>query len=490
VLPFVGLVPLTLWLSRLPGDRSGRAGALRGGFLFGVVYFGTLLHWLPLALGRMSWLAVPVYVLVLVGLAGLAAFFLAILHHAIVGLRAPVRLALPVVWTGFEWTRSNLPSTLAFPWLGLGTSLTGFPEIVGIAELVGARGVTFWIAAVNGLLCAALLRRREGRSVRVAMVWTVAVVTLPAAWGVWRAGTLATRAIARVAVVQPDMPASRGAPDPWTTEAVARAERLASRVPASSADLIVLPEGLIRADPGSPVRDSAFAGLRRVAGALGAPVLFGATAASASPPQDRRALYNSAFVTEPHGLSDFRYDKHRLVPLVERPPLLPVRLAGIVDVAGALSPGRGWPLASVGAARVGVHICYESSFPGASRALRDAGADIIVNITNDAWYGGPSIRTGALWQHPAHLVMRAIENRVGIVRAANSGVSFFVDPVGRIHGATPLFDQVVRVEDVRTSDVVTVYTRYGDLLGPVCALAAVALLVGGLAPRRRSDASP
>ena len=91
--------------------------------------------------------------------------------------------------------------------------------------------------------------------------------------------------------------------------------------------------------------------------------------------------------------------------------------------------------AKVGVGKVGVLICYESIFPQLSRRYRRAGADLIVNMTNDAWFG----RAMAPYQHEAHLRLRAIENRVGIVRAANTGISEYVDPLGRSHGATRLF---------------------------------------------------
>ena len=139
----------------------------------------------------------------------------------------------------------------------------------------------------------------------------------------------------------------------------------------------------------------------------------------------------------------------------------------------------------------GVLICYESTYPEAARGYRLDGADVLVNITNDAWYGREALyaRTSALWQHPAHMVMRAIENRMGVARAANTGISLFVDPVGRITSATALFEEDVRVMEVRTSDVVTFYTRFGDLAGSGAAIAALLLTVASFGASRSLDPS-
>jgi apolipoprotein N-acyltransferase len=136
-------------------------------------------------------------------------------------------------------------------------------------------------------------------------------------------------------------------------------------------------------------------------------------------------------------------------------------------------------------------ICYESTYPEGARRFRQEGADILLNVTNDAWYGREPLyaRTTALWQHPAHMVMRAIENRMGVARAANTGISLFVDPVGRVYNATSLFEADVRIDTVRTTDITTFYTRYGDLVGHGAAAAALLLILWSfwLDRRRKED---
>lgn len=463
-------MPYAVWIEGLTDDGDGGPTAVRGSVALGAVYFGWIFHWVPLALYAAdpgiaaAGFAAGSYVLIVVGLTGLAGLFGGLLHHSVRRLGAPVWLALPVAWTAFEWTRAHLPDSLALPWLGLGASLTAVPELVGAAEIVGGRGITFWLAAVNGLLATAWIRRSRG-----AAVAAVGAVVVVGGWGFWRADRIEPRTVARIAVVQPDVARGRkleeGAPNvdgvaaalPSVVEE--RSEGFA--VQAASVDVVVLPELFLRADPRSPTVAGARQAIQAFSRAVGAPVIFGALGADA---------YNSSFLMRVDGLDDYRYDKRRLVPVIERVPFQPG--------SSAYQAGVGWPLAEVGGHRYGVFICYESSYPEVARALRLHGADVLVNITNDAWLEGigPLRRTVALRQHPAHLVMRAVEGRVGVVRSAATGVSMFVDPVGRTHDVAESGSREVRVADVRTVDGLTVYHRYGDIVGTASAFVGFVLL--------------
>jgi apolipoprotein N-acyltransferase len=193
---------------------------------------------------------------------------------------------------------------------------------------------------------------------------------------------------------------------------------------------------------------------------------------------------------EPQGLRDYQYYKRYLVPFVERVPVLPSGWLTGLRYFGGFGVGQGWPLAVVDETSFGVLVCYESTYPQGARTFRQEGADVLLNITNDAWYGREPwyARTTALWQHPAHMVMRAIENRVGVARAANTGISLFVDPLGRVYNATSLFEADLRIDTVFTTDVVTFYSRYGDLVGNGSAAAALILLLSTWVMARRFPA--
>lgn len=505
-------------MARLPADALGRASAQRGALVFGTLYFGLVFYWVLVALVWFTTLAIPAFAAALGLIVVVTAVVFSLFHHALHGLRVPVWLGLPVVWTGLEWVRAHLPDTLAFPWLGLGTSLTAFPEVVGIAEVVGARGVTFWLALVNGLFAAAVLAAGQStgrvpamppgertvatgrdvpdgvtRQARLnAWLRPVALAALviagPVAWGKWRADTIEVRSVGPIAVVQPNIPEHlKLDADAGRDSTFAALDRLMPTVEPSSVRLVVMPEMTLPIAPRSGAFGGETARLQSYSRETGAPILFGAYGFSETP--DGYAIpYNSAFLMEPQGLTDFQYDKRRLVPVVERVPFIPTALFGGFEFFGIYGRGDAWTLAHVDDVAFGVLICFESVFADAGRALRAEGADVLVNITNDAWYGREALyaRTTALWQHPAHLVMRAIETRAGVARAANTGISLFVDPLGRIHRPTPLFVEAVETGEVFTTDVTTLFVRYGDVTGTACALLLLLLaLSAGLDARRQ-----
>ena len=499
---FVALVPLALWVADQNDGRDVSGRVFRGGVWFGVLYFGLLLYWMPLALAAFTWWAVPAYLTVVMLLALGAGCFTWSLRRLTRHGGIPLWLALPLTWTALEWVRAHAPGGLAFPWLGLGTSLTGYPELVGAAELVGARGITLWLALLNGLIAEGVRAARERNGTQMLARWATAfalVLAVPAAWGYWRASTLPIRAVGEVAVVQPNVAAQfrldGGRSNDSTMASLTRLlpegaglspgvpdrDGLSSGLPEGTrfpVDLVVWPEvtffGPIESN--DSLRDRVLA----VAERWTAPVVFGGIGETVTE-EGSPIPMNSAFLTGRDGrLTDFRYDKHRLVPLVEE---LPFR-RGVWRDGGAEvdSYGRGvdWPLGSMGVgARFGVLICNESIYASHARRFRLLGADFFLNLTNDGWFGREAwyTWTSALWQHPAHVVMRAIEQRVGVARAANTGFSLFVDPLGRVHGRTELFQAVVRTETIYTSDVLTLYTRTGDVAGWTALLLTLGLLV-------------
>jgi apolipoprotein N-acyltransferase len=484
--PFVGLVPFAIWVYGLAPDDEGRRAAVRGSIMFGAVHFGIVFYWILVALIWFTSLAILAFVAALLGLIGIAVLFGWILHRAVHGVRVPLWLALPVAWVAAEWARAHLPSTIAFPWMDLGTSLTAFPRLVGIAELVGSRGVSFWLALVNGLIATVVLRVRGVggvggvRAIALPTALTVATIAAPMGWGVWRAETLPVRDAATVTVVQPNIPEhikldARAGLDSTYASLV----RLIPNVGTGISDLIVLPEVVLRIFPQAEIHRGYVEPVQAWSAYAASAFLIGGLGYEGDLSTGDYTPYNSAFVVDSLGTWDYRYDKRYLVPFVERVPLVPPEWFGGLQYFGGFGVGEGWPLARVNGTDYGVLICYESSYPEGSRRFRLEGADVLVNITNDAWYGREPLyaRTTALWQHPAHMVMRAIENRVGVARSANTGISMFIDPVGRIYNETNLFEADLRTDVVRTTDVVTLYTRLGDLAGSGAALAALILVV-------------
>jgi apolipoprotein N-acyltransferase len=294
-----------------------------------------------------------------------------------------------------------------------------------------------------------------------------------------------------VAVVQPNIPEHiKLDPVAGLDSTYASLVRLLPNLGTGLQDLVVLPEVVLRIFPEAEIHEGWVEPLRAWSAFAASAFLIGGLGYEGELEAGRFTPYNSAFVVDSMGVWDWRYDKRYLVPFVERVPMVPPEWFGGFQYFGGFGVGEGWPLAHVNGTDYGVLICYESSYPEGSRQFRLAGADVLLNITNDAWYGREPLyaRTTALWQHPAHMVMRAIENRVGVARSANTGISMFIDPVGRVYNATNLFEPDIRSDVVLTTDVLTLFTRFGDLTGKGAAAAALILVLASYRLGARREA--
>jgi apolipoprotein N-acyltransferase len=197
------------------------------------------------------------------------------------------------------------------------------------------------------------------------------------------------------------------------------------------------------------------------------------------------AYFNSAYLLDAQGAPVSRYDKAHLVPFGEYVPFkkwLPF-LGKIVAQVGDFHAGPPGGILTYGDHRIGPLICYDGIFPELARAAVDNGADLLVNLTNDAWYG----RTSAPYQHLVQYVFRAVETRRSLIRATNTGISAFILPNGKIENATGLFENAVRVQTVACLKLRTVYVRIGDTFAMICLAGVIGL---GLVPWFRRHTRP
>jgi apolipoprotein N-acyltransferase len=197
--------------------------------------------------------------------------------------------------------------------------------------------------------------------------------------------------------------------------------------------------------------------------------------------------YNSALLVDGDGAVLGKYDKIHLVPFGEAIPFESV-FPALRDVNfGEADFRRGdeYLVFEVDDARFSTLICFEAIFPRLVREFVDDGAQVLVNITNDVWYG----RTSMPFQHAQMAVMRAIENRRSLARSANSGVSLFADPYGRVIARTAIFERGVLVEDVPIVEGKTFYTRHGGMIAWLMLGAAAVLLIVALPPQGGRAAS-
>jgi len=487
-LSFFALIPAVLLVRQAAQSADARA-AFRWGWWYGLASNGLVLYWMVFALWHFTPFSALGYFATIAAL-GLftACLFWLVVRLRIALPRVPLWVTFPVAWTALEWMIGHI-GDIRFPWLGLGTSLADAPVLVQWADLAGARGVTLWLAWCNVIILEAWIDVRGAWSV-VRRAWPVlATIMLALGYGLWREKTLPVREVGVVGLIQPNE-GFRDKWDPAREDAiVAKLLAMSERVMAlARPQLIVWPETAV---PGylfqNPEWDQAISGLARVSHT---PIITGGLYADPRLPPPV-PYYNAAFFFDSTGdrLRYPVYGKHYLVPIVERVPFVPVRwlrrVPGLGRWSGGFARGTELPVYDTAIGRFGVIICYESAFEDLPRQYRARGANFLVAVTNDAWFG----RTSAPRQHASHLVLRAIEARMGIARAANSGISEFLDPLGHVYAATALGQETVVADRLRTSDVTTLYVRWGDWVGLLSIFATLgfgAVLIQSAMRHRRS----
>lgn len=465
----VCLVPVAIGTARMADAGRPLRDGIQLGWWFGLLAFGSTLYWIAIALSLYTKLAILGYVGALFVMAALSAGAVGTLFAARRATHLPLVLLLPVTWVAWEKLTEVLPQ-LGFPWLPLGLSLTTLPVLAQSVDVSGVHGGSFWIGVVNGILADMVLARgrwpRAPRRTLVAPLSTVAaILVVTAGYGMWRMRSVELRDVAPIGVVQPNVPQE----DKWQAENRANIVGMLTAGTRALLDrgepaLVVWPEvalpGYLREHP--EWRDT----LRAIGSAGRTPVLFGVLDlewySSPGEPPDYD-YFNAAMLTDSTGEISAQpaTRKQHLVPVVERVPFLNPRWFGDLKYFGGYGRGNGAVVYALPWGRFGVLICYESIFPSQSRALRQNGADLLLNITNDAWFG----RSIAPWQHQAHMMLRAIETRAGVVRSANTGISSYIDPLGRAHGETGLFVPAAPVYRAQTTDATSPYMLLGDWVG-------------------------
>lgn len=481
------LVPVAVHVARR-ADRGGHAWeAARTGFWFGVLGYGANLYWIAVALLLYTRLALLGYAGALLWLgpvvgAAIAALFVA---RRLTGW--PLALLLPLTWTASELALNYL-SDLSFPWLPLGLAVAHVPVLAQAADLSGVRGVSFWIAAVNGALGDAWLLReasvtRAWRRVALAAL----IVAAAAGYGEWRLRSITLRPLAPIAIVQPNIPEEAKLTTRDPTSHVARLTAMTRTLLATASprpQLVLWPEAAL--DRFLWQYPAWADSLRAAVAAHPTPILTGFMDSSA--PWVRPFRYwNAALVTDSLGRPGPArpYHKQYLVPVVERVPFLDPAWFATMDYFGGFARGTRAVPYDFAFGRGGILICYEAIFPQLARTYARAGAAVLLNITNDAWFQ----RSDAPYQHWAHLSLRAIETRLPVVRAANTGISGWVDPLGRVRAATPLFVARAAVYQVERTDARAPYVALGDWVGGISLACTAAFVLGALVHARRERRS-
>ncbi len=455
---------LLIWVSLVPVFSCALARtprqALLDGWLHGLAFFTLLLRWLDHTFENYSRIPWPLTWLPILGLAAYCGLYTGLVAAGASWLcrrRGPGwgLAAVPFCWIAGEWVRGNFLS--GFPWGLLGYSQAFVLPVIQIAEWTGVYGVSFLIASTNAALAGVMVlgwRQGVGGLVAAAvfLLFSVAVG--------WQALRAVGEESVRVALVQPSIEQA----GKWEPGSLAQTldifRSLTMEAGKSSPALVIWPETalplFLRHDPATLER------VRALAAEVRAPIVLGAVDAE---PRGGRRYFNSAFFLSERGI-ERKYDKIHLVPFGEYVPLARVLsfVRGWGDFISEFDSGTVPAVFPFSQAPFGVVICYEGLFPELFRQFVAKGARFMVNITNDAWFG----ETSGPWQHLAVLPLRAVENRVTVARAANTGVSGVIEPSGRIRRALGLFQRGVVEDSLAVRTRTTFYTRHGDLFAYAC----------------------
>ena len=477
------LIPLHIAIGDVPPRRAFGLGWLAGGIAFAGTMFWvvTAMHLygkMPLAWSYLALAMLSAYLGLYVGLYALAVTWLrrALPQYA--------WLAAPFLWVTLELVRTYLFSGL--PWGLLGYSQSQWLAVIQVADITGVYGVSFLIVLVNaGVSEIILWTIRKTRVLPhgqrlmpfpwLTPVAAAAGLAAAVAYGHMRLSSshaAPTRSLS-VGLVQANVDQSLKWDAAYRHETLDRYARL-TKLAAEGADLVIWPEAatpfLFEQEPGYRTE------VELLVRQYKAPLLFGSPAlryyANGKP-----YLLNSAYLFSAEGQILGRYDKRHLVPFGEYIPLKSVLffldklVEGIGDFeAGTLPTVLSLPPAPSAQVpmtlRFGVVICFEVIFPDLVREFVRDGADFMVTITNDAWFGA----SAAPYQHFGMVVLRAVENHVAFARAANTGISGFIDPYGRVLAASPIFTEQTMIGHIPVRNHPTFYSRHGDVFAYGCVI--------------------
>lgn len=462
---WVAFVPL-FWALR--GETRTAWVALLGA-VFGATFFLLDVSWIYRTLMVHGHFSIPAAAAVFLGMVVTLALFPAVfglLLHVFAKKGFDEAIVAPFLWVGLEYARAHLFT--GFPWDLVGYSQWQRSTVIQIADLTGVYGISFIVLLVNASawMVVRSVTDREGFKWKPAVICAASVLAA------------VLYGYNRLAVFPPYKP-DKGSPAvgmlqgnipqeiKWERSArrltFATYENLAEQAVREGSRFLVWPETSVPVLLGGP--DLEWRQVTAISQAVGVPMLVGAPSLKIE--GGKQHFYNSAFLVE-GGMLRYRYDKIHLVPFGEYMPLtwlLPLG-TGLAAREEDYSPGHTMTVMSAeGFPPFSVLICYEAIFPELARMALKNGAKLLVNITNDGWFG----ETAAPYQHLIMAGMRSVENRIWLVRTANTGITTVFDPGGRMMGSIPLNKAGILVTKIPGDPQVgTFYTKFGDVFAWCC----------------------
>jgi apolipoprotein N-acyltransferase len=477
-LAWIAFIPLIAFISRAQSVKEG----LCGGFVAGFIQFFVLLAWMPAVLVRygglssiLAWIA---YMLLIGVLACYPAVACGLVKYGMGRGGDAFILVFPFIWVLMEFAQSFTPFG-GLPWLLAGYSQSRFLSVIQIADISGVYGISFLLVWTGAAVYWLFLRKGYGVS-----AWAPAGAALVLLVGCLAYGVVSLRKWEKaspqfqVAMLQENI--SFDDPSPILREKFQQGyRRMADSL--RSADLLLLPESP------SPVyfeSDTVYREmLEQLARRFSLGLVFN-NVRHIERGEDWR-YFNSAYFMDRNGALKGVYDKIHLVPFGEYLPL--ARVFSFVEViskdVGAFEAGEDYRIIAIGSHPANAIICFEAVFPGLVRRFVQNGSQVIVNLTNDGWYGD----SAAPYQHLAIARLRAVENRRYFLRSTNSGISAVIEPTGRIQSSTGVLREAICKGNFDFIAHTTSYTRYGDVFVFLCAIISSASAI--IAVLRKSRTS-
>jgi apolipoprotein N-acyltransferase len=470
--------------ANLQAAKPGQAFLLT--YASGILWYAGTCYWIYDTMHKHGGLSAPAALLALF----LFCLYLG-LYHGLFGLLLSLAvgsgrddrralLATPFLWVAVELARTRVTG---FPWNLLGTAQVDNISLSRITTWTGVYGVSFEIMLVNVAVAAAFLVPRKKRNTLLMASFAAAAVLQ--AGKLVDAPALATDRAALL--VQENIPVDTN----WTRNTFEQALReltdlsvkdvTAESSASGKIDLIVWPESPAPFFTNDPLFRDPVSRMARVTDSWVVTGAIGSTPAKSGGTGSQ--VFNSAAFVSPAGEWTARYDKVHLVPFGEYLPFprLFAFAGGLTKEVGEFGMGESRAPLDAGDTRLGVFICYESVFPDEVRQFANNGAQVLVNLSNDGWYGD----SGAYAQHLNQTRMRAIENGRWLLSATNTGVTASIDPYGRTVERLPRKQRAALVAHYALTSVTTFYTRHGDWFAGLCAIiSAGALLTRFVRPKK------
>ncbi len=491
-LAWFALVPLLIAIRDLSSWNRFRLG-----FLTGMAHYFTLGYWLIHMLRTYGHLPIyvclPIFFLLGAYLACYFGVFCTLLGYI---SRKPIIsvLLMPVLWTGLEYLRAF--ALTGVPWEFLGHSQFRNLSLIQISDLVGVYGISFLIALANGITLMAILGLTQQKwfnhtifknHLAVIIIIFAILMSMTLFYGQRRIQSvdrqIADAPLTKVAVIQGNIDQVLKWDARFQLKTTLKYLKLSSEAQKQRPDLVVWPE---TSTPFYLQHNPTLSQLV-IKGIIDtdADFLIGSPSFLRKP--ESVDYYNSAYLIRSDGTISGKYDKSHLVPFGEYVPLgkYLTFLGKLVAQVGDFKAGDPRKTLPWRNHHLGILICYELMFPTIARTQVNNKADLLINITNDAWYGD----TAAPFQHFSIAVFRAVENRRSLIRAANTGISGFIDPAGRIIAPTPLFVEAVAVQSVPVIHEKTFYTRHGDLFAQICLALSLIIVIVQISLKFRSQQS-